>query len=63
MNSAIEVREKLNALYEDVKADKVDTKKANCMCIILSHVLNSIRVDEVERKLEEYEGLIAGDIK
>ena len=48
-----EVRTTLSKLVNLVANDKIDPKKANSIAYLTSYILQSIRVDEQEKQIEE----------
>ena len=53
-----DVRKSLSKLANMILNDEIDTKKANAIVYISNGILQSIRVDEQEKRIEELEAYI-----
>lgn len=57
-NSPASVRRSLSKVANMVLNDEIDIKKANAIAYISNGILQSIRTDELEKKVEELEEYI-----
>lgn len=57
-NSPASVRRSLSKVANMVLNDEIDIKKANAITYISNGILQSIRTDELEKKVEELEEYI-----
>lgn len=57
-NNAASVRRSLSKVANMVLNDEIDIKKANTITYISNGILQSIRTDELEKKIEELEEYI-----
>lgn len=58
MNNPVEVRRTLQRVSNMVLNDEIDTKKANTIIFACNSILNSIRLDEQEKRLNELETIL-----
>lgn len=56
--SPAEVRRTLSRVVNMVMNDEISTSKANTITLICNGILNSLRVDEQQKRLDELEQII-----
>lgn len=52
------IRKTLTKVANEVAAGRIDVKTANAIVYIANTILNSIRTDDIEKKIEELEDMI-----
>lgn len=58
LSTPSDVRKTLSKITNMIANDEIDPKKANTIIYSCNSILNSIRVDELEKKIEELEDVI-----
>ncbi|MDU1412692.1 MAG: hypothetical protein E6929_07750 [Clostridium sp.] len=58
LNTPSDVRKTLAKITNMIANNEIDTKKANTIIYSCNSILNSIRVDELEKQIQELEDLV-----
>lgn len=58
LSTAKEVRQSLATIANKILNDEIDTKKANAFVYVANGILQSIRVDEQEKRIDELEKIL-----
>lgn len=58
LSNAKEIRKSLGSIANMVINDEIDPKKATTFTYVCNGILQSIRVDEQEKKIEQLEGIV-----
>ena len=61
MNSPKDIRKTLAKITNMIVNNEIDSKKANTIIYSCNSILNSIRADELEKKIQELESYINDD--
>ena len=61
LNSPKDIRKTLAKITNMIVNNEIDSKKANTIIYSCNSILNSIRVDELEKKIQELESYINDD--
>ncbi len=61
LNSPKDIRKTLAKITNMIVNNEIDSKKANTIIYSCNSILNSIRADELEKKIQELEGYINDD--
>jgi len=58
LNTPSDIRKALAKITNMIANNEIDTKKANTIIYSCNSILNSIRVDELEKQIQELEDLV-----